>query len=736
MYKDNLNHPEFRKEITCELLVVGGGVSGVAAAIAAARDGVKTVLVQNRPVLGGVSSVEYGEGNGGFINGAYNYTHRNARECGIMEELKNSNAWHMVNGYDSCWSQVLYEAVSNEPGITLLMNTEAVSVEMELDRIKSVRTRTLNSEIDTIITADNFIDASGDGFFAAAGAEYRMGREGKDEFDESLAPDKPDTKTMGSSIAFKAFDAGHPVPFKAPPGAYHFESDEDLPYRDHSQFNYGYWWLEYGGEMDTILDNEEIYKRLKNILYGIWDHVKNGSDHGADNYVISWISPISGKRESRRMMGDVILNQNDVMSDRQFPDAVAYGGWPIDIHPPEGIFSQGHPGSQPPFFFPPLYGIPFRSLYSRNISNLMMAGRNISVSHVALGTTRVMATCALCGQAVGSAAVLMKKYQCTPREIYEKHIDELRVLLQKNDHVMPNRPVAIPDDLANTAAISADSTLTMRMMAADGSEKLTWGPKPFYDPCDVPPEDRRRGQYFTICGSDLEAIELLIHNNSDHPVTLQTYLREDENSADIAAASVEVMPGKDQIAVLKFGLRDLRPGRYILILDPAEELEFATSTLHLPGIYRKADGCYHNFNNMVFNIIPAQQLYTADNLHNNCGRPDKNSPNMWIADSGFPQKLVLEWDKKIDFNRIDLIFDTNLDQYRFGKIPPECIKDFIVEYEADGEYVPLITEKDNYYRFRRFDLPKNISAQKLRITLQSSNGDEFARMYGVRVYKE
>lgn len=736
MYKDHNNHPDFNVKLCCDLAIVGGGVAGVTAAIAAAREGLKTVLIQNRPVLGGVSSVEYGEGQGRYVNGAYNYTHRNARECGIMEELKNSNAWHFVNGYDACWSQVLREAVEKESNITLLMNTEALDVTMDGNKIISLAARMLNSEKKYTIFADNFIDASGDGFFAAAGAEYRMGREGKAEFGESLAPDQPDTRTMGSSIAFKAVNAGHPVPFKAPPGAFHFESDADFPFRDHSNLNYGYWWLEYGGELDTIYDNEEIYSTLRNILYGIWDHVKNGGDHQAENHVITWISPISGKRESRRMLGDIMLNQNDIMDDREFPDTVAYGGWPIDIHPPEGIFYQGHPGSTPPFFFPPLYGIPFRTLYSRNISNLMMAGRNISVSHVALGTTRVMATCAVCAQAVGTAAALLKKYSCTPRDIYEQHMAELRLLLQKNDHAIPRRPVNIPDDLTRDAHFSGDPSLTLHMMPVKGDESFLWEPKSDLDPCDVPPEDRRKGQYFILSGSELESIELLIHNQAAYPVTMNARLRRDAFGDDIAAVSAAVSPGNDQIVTLNFGLTDLEPGRYILILDPAAELSFGVSDIHLPGIERKADGCYHNFNNMVFNITPPQQPYALENLHNDYGRPVDGAANMWIAEAGFPRTVTLQWDQEVVFDRLDLVFDTNLDRYRFAEIPPECIKDFRVEYEKDGKRFLLLDEKDNFCRFRRFDLPQSITADKLYITLLSSNGDDFARLYGIHAYRK
>ncbi|MBR7121352.1 MAG: FAD-dependent oxidoreductase [Lentisphaeria bacterium] len=733
MYKSDKNHPDFNRIIHADLLVVGGGVAGVTAALAAAREGVKTILIHNRPVLGGVSSVEYGDGDARCVNGAYNYTHRNARECGIIEELKNSNGQHFANGYSSCWSQVLREAVESEKSITLLMNTEALDVEMTGGRIQAVKARQIGTEINYTIYASTFIDASGDGFFAASGAEYRMGREGKNEFGESLAPELPDDKTMGSSIAFRAVDAGHPVKFKAPPGAYRFASDADLPFRSHSNPRKGYWWLEYGGTMDTIRDNEKIYRELRNILFGIWDHVKNGGDHGADNYVIDWISPIPGKRESRRFTGEVILTQNDIMGDREFPDAVAYGGWPIDIHPPEGIFAPGHPGSEPPFFFPPLYAIPFRALYSRNIPNLMMAGRNISVSHVALGTTRLMATCALCGQAVGSAAAVMKKYNCTPAEIYREHLAKLRILLQKNDCVLPGRPVTVEDDLCRSAVISASSTLTLPMVEIDGRENLTWEPKNTLDPCDVPPEDRRKGQHFIITTEFLESISLVLSNLSQTALPVTARIRKDDFGDDLAVAEVSVAPGKNQVVKFDFNL-NTTPGEYILILDPQTDMAFATGKTHLPGIFRKADGCYHNFNNMVMQIMPVQQPYAVKNLQNDYGRPAPGKPNIWIAQKGFPQWVELRWAKEMTFDRLDLVFDTNLDEYRFNAIAPECIRDFQVIAEKDGRKSVLLDEKDNFYRFRRFDFAEPVTVTGLQIKLTASNGDEYARMYGIHAY--
>jgi hypothetical protein len=224
------------------------------------------------------------------------------------------------------------------------------------------------------------LDCSGDSFVAfKAGASFRHGREGKKEFNERLAPVEPDNFTLGSSLYFRAVDVGHPVKFKAPEWAEKI-TDDMLKTRGHSDCRKGYWWIECGGELDTICDNELIHKKLLAIVYGVWDHIKNGGDHNADNYAIEWISSIPAKRESRRIMGDHILTEGEILSHATFPDGVVHSGGNVDIHPLKGIFSGNTPcGEEHGILSPGLYQIPLRCLYSKDIDNLMMAGRNISV---------------------------------------------------------------------------------------------------------------------------------------------------------------------------------------------------------------------------------------------------------------------------------------------------------------------------------------------------------------------
>ena len=707
-----------------DLLVVGGGVAGTVAAIAAARRGLKTVLVQNRPVLGGPSSSECScNSDGACINGAQEYVNRNARECGILEEMKLEAYYRNANGWEQHWSLVLREWAEREQNLVLLLNTEAYDLAMNGNKITSVTARTLGSETTHRIVADTYIDCSGDSFLgSAAGAEFRMGREARSEFGESLAPEKADGKTMGSSIAFRAIDLGHPVPFAAPPWAMKINGDEDLPYRIHTNPKQGYWWLEYGGELDTITDNEEIYRKLLAILFGVWDHVKNGGDHGAANYAINWISSIPGKRESRRLMGDHILTQNDVVDHPAFPDTVAYGGWPIDIHPPEGVFSKGPPGSTPPFIFPGTYPIPFRCLYSRNIDNLLMAGRNISVTHVALGTTRVMATCALCGQAVASAAVLMCKYGITPRKVGQEHIRELQTLLAEDDSVLPMVPIPVK---GLPAAVSASSEFTLKMTEATSSEPLIAPAKTTDDPCDVPPADRRRTQMFIASENRLDTFRVRLEGNISDFIEAELL---DDKEKTIASARASAANG---IAEFHFHAPTVPGQRYAVRLPQVPGVSVALHRRYLPGLDRKLDGCYLDNDNWCFETVPPLRIYPAENAVNGIARPASDSPNMWISEPGMPQWLELDFSGEKSIGKVELIFDTNLDKPCYCGVPAECVRDYELQYLQNGHWMALIRITGNHQRrcIHSFD---PVKTEKLRLVITATNGDPCARVYEFR----
>jgi len=444
------------KNLDADVVVIGGGMAGVCAAIAAARNGASVVLIQDRPVLGGNSSSEIRM----HIVGADCHGSRNdtdARETGILEELRLECAVRNPQRSASMWDLLLYEWIKREPNIVLLLNTSCIGVKMASENCIDAVFALRNSTEDLFtVRGKVFIDCSGDGRLGAeAGAEFRKGREGRDEFGESLAPPKPDNKTMGSSILFITRKHDRPMPFKPPNWIRKFPRCEDLPYRAHSSWEYGYWWVEWGGELDTIKDKERIRDELLAIALGVWDHIKNSGLHPeSENWALEWIGFLPCKRESRRFIGDYILTQHDLQRGEVFEDGVAYGGWPIDLHPPEGIDTKEPPNIAVKV---PLYNIPFRCLYSRNIDNLLFAGRNISATHVAFGSTRVMGTCSVMGQAVGTAAALCVRYNCTPRELGKEAIKDLQQLLLKQDAYIIGVSNSDPYDLARMAEVKASS---------------------------------------------------------------------------------------------------------------------------------------------------------------------------------------------------------------------------------------------------------------------------------------
>ncbi len=408
------------REIThrVDFCVVGGGLAGMCAAIAAARHGAKVALIQDRPMLGGNASSEVRM----HICGAHG---TNNRETGIVEEIELENRYRNPLRNYSIWDSVLYEKVRFEPNITLLLNCTCNSLEMVGDRIASVKGWQLTTETWHTVEADLFADCSGDSILAPlTGAPFRMGREARAEFDEDIEPENADRKTMGMSCLIQARDTGRPQVFTPPAWAYVYESDADLPHRGHDLLTTNYWWIELGGEQDAIHDTEEIRDRLLKVAFGVWDHLKNRGNHGAETWTLEWIGFLPGKRESRRYEGDVILTQNDVRAEGRFDDLVAYGGWTMDDHHPGGIDWSGEPTIFHPA--PSPFGIPYRTLYSRSISNLFVAGRNISVTHAAMSATRVMATCAVVGQAAGTAAAIAVREGTSPRGIYEDYIGELQ----------------------------------------------------------------------------------------------------------------------------------------------------------------------------------------------------------------------------------------------------------------------------------------------------------------------
>lgn len=455
-----------------ELCVIGGGLGGMLTAIAAARHGTKVVLIHDRPVLGGNASSEIRM----WICGAGTRV-RNLQETGIMEELMLENMHRNPDRNYAIWDSILYEKVRMEENITLMLNCSCCDAGMEGNRIKWVKGFQLTTYTWHVVEADIFADCSGDSVLAElTGAEYRVGREAAKEFCEEFGLPQSDNKTMGMSLLIQARETDHRCTYIPPHWAYTFRTDEEMKNRPHDclrKIGTNFYWIELGGEYDTIRDTEMIRDELLKIAFGVWDHVKNQGDHGADNWELEWIGFLPGKRESRRYVGDYILTQNDIEKCTEFLDEVAYGGWQIDNHLPGGFFMDGKAGkhlqkrrlSEP-------YGIPLRCLYSKNIENLMFAGRNISATHISFSSTRVMGTVGVMGQAVGTAASVAIANGLTPREVCRQRIEEIQNILLEDDCFLPHHRRKIWS-LSQTAELSC--TYGDCSVLHNGMERRIWG---------------------------------------------------------------------------------------------------------------------------------------------------------------------------------------------------------------------------------------------------------------------
>ena len=430
-----------------DLCVVGGGLAGMCAAVAAARHGIKVALMHDRPVYGGNASSEIRM----WVCGAHG---KNNRETGIIEEIALETLYRNPYRRYPMWDAILFELINNEKNITPILNCSCNDIEMDGSKIKKVIGWQTTTQCYHIIEAKLFADCSGDSILAPlSGAEYRWGRESRNEFGESIAPEQADKKTMGLSCLIQARETDKKHTFIAPSWARKF-TKEDLPYRlpDMNDPEENFWYMELGGEGDTIHDTEKLRDELISIAYGIWDFVKNSGEYDADNWELDFVGFLPGKRESRRYVGDYIMNQNDVRDGGHFDDIAAYGGWTMDDHNPAGINTKDKPNIFHPA--PSPFGIPYRCLYSVNIENLYFAGRNISVTHTAMSASRVMATCALLGQAVGTASAIAIKNDATPREISEKYICELQQMLMDDDCWLPYCKTKI-SELTKSATITS-----------------------------------------------------------------------------------------------------------------------------------------------------------------------------------------------------------------------------------------------------------------------------------------
>ena len=437
-----------------DLVVVGGGIAGCCAAVSAARLGCKVALIHNRPVLGGNNSSEVRVGLSGLImqqpypnlgllldelGGVGHWTKYEAeqnpdskRSQQIMSILEKhpEKIQHNAGPKSNYEDEKKLALISAEKNITLYLSTHVTDIEKEGNKIIAVRGKDIKTGEETIFRGKLFADCTGDGDVGyLAGADYRMGRESKAETGERRAPEVADSLVMGTSVQWYAEDCGKESSFPECPWAVEFNEQTYRP------ITRGDWDWEAGLTDNQITEIEYIRDYALRAVYGNWDFIKNRSPKKEEfkNQELQWVAYIGGKRESRRLMGDIILCEQDLLESKHYDDASFTTTWGIDLHYPKKIEGL----NEEPFLsycesdeIKP-YAVPYRCLYSRNIENLFMAGRNISVTHVALGTIRVMRTGGMMGEVVGMAASLCTKHKTTPRGIYNEYLPELKALMKE-----------------------------------------------------------------------------------------------------------------------------------------------------------------------------------------------------------------------------------------------------------------------------------------------------------------
>ncbi|ELY2669957.1 FAD-dependent oxidoreductase [Cronobacter sakazakii] len=722
------------EQLHADLLVAGGGLAGLCAALAAARDGLQVILVQDRPVLGGNASSEVRL----WANGATSHMGNNnrwAREGGIMGEILEENLWRNKEGNPVMFDLVLLDLARSQPGLTLLLNTALFDVVNNGQRITRVRGFNAINETFYSITAAQFCDATGDGVLGyLAGAEFRVGAEEADELGEKMAPGDSFGHKLGHSIYFYTKQTSGPVRFVPPSFALKEITDIPRYQRLTSTLNgCDLWWLEWGGRLDTVHQSEEIKWELWKIVWGVWDHIKNsGQFPDAENLTIEWVGTIPGKRESRRFMGDHLLCQQDIIEQRDHYDAVAYGGWSIDLHPADGVYST-HDGCRQ-FHSKGTYTIPWRSLYSRSLDNLFLTGRLISASHVAFGSARVMCTCGLLGEVVGRAAALCHQQGITPRQLAARErITALQQHLQATGCYIPRQRL---DDPARGARLRVSSEYQLTELTPNGE----WATLSARTALLLP---LRAGQslptlHFTLRAEAPQRLRVqLLTSHKPGNYTPERWLDECELEVHDAAPY--------RVALRHTAEQDC----YVFIVfERCDAIEMALSAQHLPGIMmvfnslnarvakrsrQVADGDYgvDEFDFWLprrrpHQIMPALRLdaplrcYPPENLLNGRLRPEQQT-NAWAPAADDPQPTVeWRWAQPQTFDTLTLIFDNDFDNametVQMGHdcaVTPHCVTHY--RLWADETLLADVTDNHHAVCEHRVDAPRTASVIRLEI---------------------
>lgn len=759
-----------------DVVVAGGGLAGFSAAVAAARHGANTALVQDRPVLGGNSSSEVRV----TPHGAAAF-HGYARETGIISEAlvqdrATNHARIQENGWtNSVWDLILYDMAVRTENLTLFLNTGVEDATVKDGRIVRIRARTWGAEVIHDIGADAFVDCTGDGTLGAlAGNPFRFGVEAAAEYGETHAPVDADENTMGSSLHFKTVDTGEPTEFHAPDWAVFYDNEDFLVKggRKIQTLESGYWWIELSAPWNTLYENETLRHELTRHVLGIWDYLKNRHPYWssrASTLALDWVGQVPGKRESRRLEGRKLLVEHDLTENRVFEDEVAFGGWYLDLHTIGGLlkdiaepntqkqWTDPHNASMGSKYVAP-FGIPLGSLTSANISNLFFAGRNISATHSALSATRVMGTCASMGQAVGVAAARNHSADdvCGAAARDVKNIQQT---LLRDGAFLVHTSNHDPADLARFARVTASSTDVVSGVGPSSPDRLNgvehWHNYPLY-PYNGR-LDRRYAQWIVRGDRQpLETISLAMTNHRNSPATVRASLfavtdiwdYASEAGEPLATADLSVPVGGPGWVDWNVGLPPAKRSEYVRIdLQPAKGVEWHISPALQPGLiaaYEDRPGHYRRFGSgqtLSFRVRPEQRGYEPVQVISGVARPHR-STNQWRSapSQPLPQWLELEWNTPCAVRQVQITFPGHLlreyHAYPAFYRDPQTLRDYEIQV-ADGESWRTVVQVEGNTATRVVHtLDSAVNTERLRLRALATNGDPSVGVYEIRVYEE
>ncbi len=762
-----------------DFVVVGAGLSGMAAAVQAAHNGLKVALINDRPCLGGNASKEIQTPPIGAHSMGSNYAYH--RETGLLEELLLENLNNNPQGNIELWGMNLESFIYREKNITVFLNTIINRVYMSEDgkSIEAVGGYNMEDEVFVKFSASLFSDCSGNGTVGyLSGAPFMRGCEEQETFGEPLAKKFNDEmsgeyglkREMGCSLRFRAKNTGRETVFKKPDWVKYNFTDEDLKNRSIETLfmasKGGFWWLEWGGFMDTVKEASVIRREVTEIVYGVWDYLKNRSKIRDEikTYELDWVGTVLGRRENRRFCGDYILAQTDMDNVVDYEDNVAYGGWGYDDHAPKGFFDSDIASLFYLHIAP--YNIPLRCLYSKTVENLFFAGRNISVSHVALSSTRVMCTCFQLGEAVGAAAVVCSKNGILPRQAAGKpYIEKVQKILTKSDHTILGVHFSDEKNIAPHAAVTVSSELKSPVVPGI----TEWHRL-----------DCIRCVQFPVVTQNLESLTIILNVDEDTELSYKLYsgYRDHRRISNmphevIYQNTVQLKKGEHQSVTLPVSLAIEKTGWFFLALDVNNSVSIAFGDYASVGLKSLTaeifDSMGEDFATFLANnewtcitdilrepsycveISPAQSVYSAKNLISGVDRPTV-LPNLWISeetDFSIPEFIELEWEKPQHISEIQIVFDSGLSGllssfsadgnckiggYEGNRIPSIIKKYRVLAQKAEGEWQCLAEVEDNYHRLCSHPAYCD-GVKKVRIELCASNGTNRAQVYAVRVLK-